>query len=224
MKAFRQLRLLDAKFPQHAQRAQAAALLYEIGENLANDDGRYLLVFRYKSDAPQILEYLVMNHPSAPQGDEALWMLGELYQESKRLQLAIEKHQDLQLWFPESPYAVRSQAQVPRLRLVLLSSPEYDRSELVRARGELEAWLEEHELTASRDLVDQVQYDRTDVVRRLADSDLQIARFYRKVDAPIGAENHARRAYDLAREGGDEAQVAEASALLESLQPEDSTP
>ena len=222
--AFRLIRKLDAKFPQHPQRAQAAELLFEVGNDLAHDEGTYLLIFSFKSDAPQVLEYLVMNHPSAPQGDEALWTLGELYEESKRRQLAIEKHQDLQLWYPDSPYAVRSQARVPGLRLKILGSPEYDRSELTRARAELETWLEEHELTASRDLVDEVQRNRTDAIRRLADSDLQIARFYRTVDAPIGAERHARRAYDLAREGRDEAQVAEASALLESLQPEGSTP
>ena len=86
------------------------------------------------------------------------------------------------------------------------------------------AWLDDHELTATADLIDEVRRDRTDAIRRLADSDLQIARFYRTVDAPIGAQNHARRAYDLAREGGDEDQVAEAGALLESLQPGGSTP
>ena len=83
MSSFRLIRKLDAKFPQHPQRAQAAELLFEVGTDLAQDEGRYLLIFKYKSDAPQVLEYLVMNHPSSPRGDEALWTLGEIYEESR---------------------------------------------------------------------------------------------------------------------------------------------
>ncbi len=217
MRAFRLLRRLDGKFPRHPRRMQAASLLFEIGKDLANDDGRYMLIFKYKSNAPQVLEYLVMNHPSAPEGAEALFILSQLYQESHRYELAIEKNQDLILWFPDSPYVVRAQAAIPHLRLVRLRSPEYDRSELQRARRELETWLEEHQASAEASLVDEVRRDRLDALRRLADNDLVVARFYRRVKDPAGATYHGERALELARLGGDDEQVEEVRAFLESL-------
>ena len=224
MKAFRLLRKLDAKFPQHPRRMQAASLLYEVGKDLASDDGSYLLIFHYKNDAPQVLEYLVMNHPSAPEGDEALWLLSQLYEEANQLDLAIEKHQDLILWFLGSEYVVRSQAAIPRLRMAILHSPEYDRSQLLLARAELETWLAEHGSTAQPELIAEVRRDRTDAIRRLADSDLDIARFYERVDSPKGATFHARRAFDLAREGADPVQIEEARELLQAVQTEGSNP
>lgn len=224
MKAFRLLRKLDAKFPRHPRRMQAASLLFKIGKNLAQDEGRYMLIFRYKANAPQVLEYLVMNHPSATDGAESLWLLGELYEDSKELGLAIEKHQDLMLWYPESEYVIRSQAAIPRLRLAMLGSPEYDRSELLVARAELEALLAEHGDPGLGKLSGEVRRLLTDTIRRLADNDLGVARFYDRVDSSEGAAQHARRAFDLAREGGDEEQVEEARRLLESLQLEGSAP
>lgn len=217
MRSFRLIRRLDSKFPQHPQRLEAAALLFEIGENLANDDRRYLLFFRYKADAPQVLEYLVTNHPSSPRGDRALALLARLYVEEKQLELAIEKHQNLLLWYPDSPRAARSQAAIPHLRLTRLHSPEYDRSEMQRAREELEEWLDEHAGRADAELTEQVRRDRLDAIRRLADNDLDVARFYDTVDWPHAARRHARRAHELALAGGDPEQIEETDALLASL-------
>ena len=100
------------------------------------------------------------------------------------------------------------------LRLQALASPEYDRNELQRARGELEGWLERH---AGHPLQQDVERDLTDCVQRLADSDLSIARFYKKVKNPQGAIFHARRALVEARSVGNEGQADEASAMLAAL-------
>ena len=87
-----------------------------------------------------------------------------------------------------------------------------------------QAWLAEHGNTALGQLGGEVRRLLTDTIQRLADSDLSIARFYVRVDSSTGATHHARRAFDLAREGGDEEQVEEARDLLESLQLEGSAP
>jgi tetratricopeptide (TPR) repeat protein len=218
MKAFRLIKRLDAKFPQHPEKLAAGRILFQIGESLAKDDGTYWLFFSYKSNAPQVLEYMVMNHPSAPRGDEALTILASLYEDSGRWDLAIEKHQDLLLWFPASRRAIRSQADIPRLRLRALGSPEYDRFEMTLAREEFEAWLAEYTGRAElADLETQVRRNLADAVRRLADNDLDVARFYARVANPEGARYHALRAFETAKEGGDPDQVREAEALLESL-------
>ena len=56
--------------------------------------------------------------------------------------------------------------------------------------------------------------DLADTLQRLADSDLSIARFYRKVESQAGFEFHARRALETARDAGNSEQVEEAEALL----------
>ncbi len=217
MKAFRLIRRLDSKFPQHPQKMEAADLLFQIGADLAADDGHYALIFSHSANAPQVLEYLVLNHPSAPRGDEALWLLVTLYVNDKQVNLAIEKCQDLLLWFNDSPYAVRGQAQIPHLRLRGLTSPEYDRTEMQRARVELQVWIQDHAGGRDVDLEDQVRRDLTDSIRRLADNDLVVARFYARVKSYEGARYHALRALSLAQEGQDPGQVTEAEELLESL-------
>ena len=242
MKAFRVIRNLDAKFPQHPQRGEAAQILFEVGEDMALDTGRYALIFTYRSDAPTILEYLVMNHPSSPHGDRALELLADIYEDKKNLPLAIEKYQELLLWFPGSERTTRvvdtdgidlgeearlltvAQARIPELRLQNLRSPEYDRGELLIARGELQVWIDDHQSSASPALVGKVERMQVDTAQRLADNDLGVARFYKRVDSLEGAWHHGRRALDFASEGRDPNQVDEVRSFLEGLEPLETMP
>lgn len=242
MKAFRVIRNLDAKFPQHPKREEAAQILFEVGESLALDKGRYALIFTHRSDAPQVLEYLVMNHPSSPHGDRSLELLADIYEGKKNRPLAIEKYQELLLWYPASERQTRvidldgkdtgekdsllivAQARIPELRLENLGSPEYDRSELIRARDELQDWIETNHSSSSSVLSIKVQHLLIDVAQRLADSDLGIARFYLRVDSLEGARLHGLRALDFAREGGDQVQIDEVRGFLQGLEPEETTP
>lgn len=214
MKSFRQVRRLDAKFPQHHERNAAGAILAEAGFSLAEDGGRYGLfyLFRYRSLAPQVLEYLVLNYPSDPHGARALWTLADLYEADRQWDLAIAKLQNLILWFPVSEHAVAAEARIPHLRLCAILSPEHDRHGLLTARDELERWLADH---PGHPLEADVRLDLTDAEQRLADNDLIVARFYRTVKNRAGAEYHARRAVEEARAGGDADQIAEAEELLE---------
>lgn len=214
MRAFRLVRKLDQSFPQHHERQAAGALLSEIGFDLAEDNGRYGLFFHYRGLAPQVLEYLVLNYPNDPTGDRALWILAGTYESGSRWQVAIEKHQDLILWFPNSPRAAASEARIPHLRLAALGSPQYDRTSVRVAREELEAWLQNHPGHA---LEDEVRVDLRDTIQRLTDNDLLVARFYRRVKRFAGAEYHARRAVEQAREGGDADQIDEAERYLAKI-------
>ena len=211
MAAYRLIKRMDSKFPQHHERNAAGALLGEIGFNLAEDEGSYGLIFKYRNLAGEVLEYLVMNYPSHPGGDQTLWMLGTLYQEQRELDLAIEKHQDLLLWFPTSSLAPLAQARIPHLRLMIHGDPKYDRATLVQAHGELQDWLNEHSGHESEAVV---RSDMLDTTRRLADSDLILAHFYATLGSAEGVQLHARRALAEAREGGDPSQVQEADKLL----------
>ena len=115
------------------------------------------------------------------------------------------------LEYPGTPEGVWAQARIPHLRLASLGTPEYDRSLMLQARGELAEWLRTYPGHA---LEEQVRIDLADALQRLADSDLSIARFYRKVESQAGFEFHARRALETARDAGNSEQVEEAEALL----------
>ena len=211
MAAYRLIKRMDSKFPQHHERNAAGELLGEIGFNLAEDEGSYGLIFKYRNLASEVLEYLVMNYPSHPGGDQTLWVLGTLYQEQKELDLAIEKNQDLLLWFPTSSLAPRAQARIPHLRLLIHGDPKYDRSTLVQAQRELQDWLGEYSNHESGSVV---RSDLVDATRRLAESDLILAQFYATLGNAEGVQLHARRALTEAREGGDPGQVRDADELL----------
>lgn len=213
-KCYKLLKKLDQRYPMHAERAMSGALLAEAGLSLANDDGWYGLFFSYRTLAPEVLIYYTTNYPEDPRGPQAYQALAAYYQRSRRWDLAISYHEDLILFYPERAEAIGSRATIPQLRLAMLPSPEYDRSVLLQARTELEGWLQDH---TGNELEPDVQLDRLDCLRRLADNDLTVARFYVTVGNQRGAELHARRGLEDARDGQDQAQIEEASALLEHI-------
>ncbi|MFT7679756.1 MAG: hypothetical protein ACI8QC_003761 [Planctomycetota bacterium] len=221
VKCFRHLRSLDERFPLHSQRTEAGALLAKAGLSLANDPDSYGFFFTYRALAPQILEYLVTEYPSDSSGPEALVTLAGLYEESREYLLAQQRHEDLILYFPEDWRLAGSQAAIPRLRLDRLTSPEYDRTLMQTAREELEIWLGNYPDHPLRPEVETLLHD---ALGRLADNDLLVARFYRTVGNPTGAEFHARRAMTIAQEAENPGQLEEARKLLEettAMQPQE---
>ncbi len=220
MDSFRMIRRVDLKYPQHQERTKAGALLFEIGQSFEQDDGTYFLFFDYRDNAPEVFEYLVLNHPSEPRCDEAYWLLAKMYEEDERWDLAIERHEDLLLWYPASVHVPFSRARIPHLRLASLRSPEYDRTEMMLALDELEGWLIDFPALAETEpeLTDSVERDRLDAMQRLADNDMTVSRFYYTVDNGTGANYHAQRAVEEAVAGGSSAQVEEAQAWLQKVQ------
>lgn len=214
LKAFRLVQKVDRRYPHHHLRARAGALLADIGFSFADDKSRYMLFFSHRGHATEVLEYLVLNYPTEPRGDEAYARLADLYEHDRLWDLAIDKHQDLVLWYPDSPLATPSKARIPHLRLAASGSPEFDRASLGVAQDELVAWLDDF---GGTELEREVRIDLTDCRQRLADSDLAIARFYRKVDNLAGAEWHARRAVGEASGGLDPEQLEEAQKLLDDI-------
>lgn len=211
MEAFKTLRALDKRYPTHTQRDVAGNLLARIGNSLAEDRGRYFLVFRYASLAPEVLEYLALEYPTHPETDDALARLAGIYERRRNWEEAIAKHQALVLWAPNSPYRAASEAAIPHLRLASSDRPDYARDTLVLAHDELTRWLAAHpdgegHAAVERDLVDARQ--------RLADNDLITARFYATVGSRAGVRFHALRAESVARLAGNVEQVEEAQALL----------
>lgn len=211
MRAFRVIRNVDQKFPQHHLRQEAGELLSRIGQDLAADDRSYALIFKYRSLGIEVLEYFTLEYPSDPRGAAALQSLADIYEERKKYGLAIHAHQDLLLWFSGDPGVVVSEAAIPRLRLAVLGSPQHDRREMQLARDECEQWLASY---VGHPLTPQVEFVRTDAIQRLADNDLIVADFYKTVGGMEGAEYHARRALREARDIGNEAQILEAEQLL----------
>ncbi|MEZ6018002.1 MAG: hypothetical protein R3F49_23055 [Planctomycetota bacterium] len=211
MDAFKTIRALDRRYPTHTLRTEAGELLSKIGMSLADDRGHYLLFFSYRALAPQVLEYLALEYPNHAEADDALNRLATIYEERRLWRDAIQKHQELVLWAPDSPFRIASEAAIPRLRLRSLDRPDYARDTLQRTRVELESWLEVH---PDHELRPDVELMLVDARQRLADNDLFAARFYAKVDSAAGIRFHALRAEEEARRAGNLEQVAEAEALL----------
>jgi hypothetical protein len=137
-----------------------------------------------------------------------------MYEEDKLYGLARERHEELLYAHIRSPLATASEARIPHLRLAGLESPEYDRRELLKARTELEAWLQRR---AGDPLEKDVRYDYADCLARLVASDLGLARFYRRVDQPYGARFHAARALEVANLSTDARLIASATNLLAQI-------
>ena len=215
-RAFRFLKRIDERYPLHHEVRSASVLLAEIGLRLIEEDSGFLWFSSSKDEGVAVLEYLVLKAPWDERCDEAYYALAGVYEDEEEWALAIERHEDLILYHSESPRRPFSQARVPHLRLLGLASPEYDRKLLTDARQELERWLEKYGGldVVPPELEREVRIDLTDCLRRLAESDLGIAAFYRRVDNAYGWRFHAERALESAELAGDERRAARARALI----------
>jgi tetratricopeptide (TPR) repeat protein len=214
MDAFRIVKHVDAKYPLHHERADAGQLLGDLGLELSKDYSHFLFFYNRQDDAQEVLEYLILNYPRAPRCDEAYATLARIYTDERDWALAIDRLEKLLLNHPSSPLRPAAQAGIPHLRLASIASPEYDRSAVLRAEGELEAWLRAY---PGHELEPKVSTDLADSLRRLSDSDMGIAGFYVRVHQPTGARYHARRAIEEARKAGDDERSRGAEALLAEL-------
>jgi tetratricopeptide (TPR) repeat protein len=210
--AFEIIEKVDTKYPLHHERQQAGEILAEIGLRLSKDYSHFLIFYDRQDDAQKVLEYLILNYPRAPRCDEAYATLARIYTDDRNWSLAIDRLQKLLLNHPTSSLCIAAQAEIPSLRLRSIASPEYDRSAVLTAREELEAWLRAHSGEA---IETRVRIDLADCLRRLSDSDLGIAQFYGRVHNPAGARFHAERAAKEAREAADTDRAARAEEFLE---------
>jgi hypothetical protein len=217
-KAYSLLKDLEEKYPRHHGKVEAGAVLAEAGLMQIQDEPGFMGFFTKRDDGIEILEYLVLTYPADPRCAEGYRALAQAYEEDRRWSLARERHEDLRLWHADSPYAIESEAMIPRLRLRGLGSPEYERRELLKARFELETWLARH---AGHELEPKVQEDLADCRTRLARNDLGVARFYERIEQYNGARYHAERARADAHAAGFVRLDREAEQLLARL-PDDS--
>jgi len=215
-RAYDLIRRIDKLYPTHHERQAAGALLAEIGMALSQDHSSFWIFYDAQDKAFAALEYLVLNYPSEPRGAEAYWRLAEMYADDGQLETAIDRLRELTWNFASSPYVPAALARIPALRLEILGSPEYDRGALVQARAEFEDWLRDH---AGHELEPEVRAGYTDCLRRLARSDVLIARFYRRVGSSFGARLHAERALEEADAASDTAGRDDAEAILRDLPP-----
>jgi hypothetical protein len=214
--AYKQVREVEGELPSHGERARAGRVLFTAGMSMIEDPGRYYLILRYSSRGSAALEYLVLTYPLDPACPQAYGALASYYEEENELELAIERHEDLLNYHIRSPEAVAGEAAIPRLRLDRLERPDHDRSEIVRALSETQAWLARHKGAA---LEPEVQATELRCFRMLADSDLVLARYYQRTGTAFGWRTHAERALSYAQKAGDAGRAEEAGALLADLPP-----
>ncbi|MEO0651311.1 MAG: hypothetical protein AAFZ65_11600, partial [Planctomycetota bacterium] len=186
--AYLRIRDLESVHRTHHLRTQAGEVVFEAGVRLTEDKSRVLWIFPRSTNAPTILEYMVLQHPSHPRTPEAYLRLAGEYERRGQLAFAIERYEDLLLYHPQAAGTVEAEARVPQLRLDGQLRDDYDRGELILAKAGLERWLERHgsRLEVGDELVEQVRADLREATRRLASNDLIVARFYRRVDSPEG--------------------------------------
>ncbi len=212
--AYEMIQKVDKRYPPagtHHERQLAGDVLFEAGMKLAKSDYSILGLFSDHDDAKAVLEYLVQNYPQERRCDQAYRELGTLYERDRLWATARERYQDLVTYHLDSPLAPESEWRIPHLRLVALRRPDYDRRELLRALGELDAWLDAH---TGNELESSVQADRRDCLKRLAQSDLIVAHFYSKIEKWDGARIHAERALEAANKSGDAPTISKAQAAL----------
>lgn len=209
--AVRQVKQVDQVLPGHPERVRAGDVLARAGLALIRDERRYNLLFHYRPRGVQALEYLVLHYPLEPHCPEAYSALSEVYERGGDFDQAIERCEDLLLYHPSSPYAVAAKARLPYLRLCRLERDDYDRAELLRARAELAEWLERY---PGHELSDWVRGLVHECHTRLVRSDLYLAGYYERTQAPAGQRLHALRAQALALEAGLPEEAEEAQRFL----------
>lgn len=215
--AYEVIRNMDELYPDHHERKTAGEIVAEAGMQLSYDTGGFLFFYRVRDTGQEALEYLVLNYPTDPRCDEAYWRLAEMYEEDEEWDEAIERQEELVIYHPKSLYYPLSLARIPKLRLASIESPEYDRKQIIRARKELEEWLSLY--AGTLEIEPEVRDDLDDALRRLAQSDLLIAKFNHKVDCAYGVRLHATRALNEARQAGDEQREKRALDMLARLDP-----
>ncbi len=239
IKAYRAIKTMDGLYPYHAERQASGRLLYDAGMSLARDKGRYGLFFRFRRLAPEVLEYMTTTYYSGEWSDErsetprwkstidpdlnptecgavAYEELSQLYAESGDYALAIQRLEDLILYYGDSPRVRACRARIPTLRLEAVSQADHDRYPIELALGELNAWLSDYQ-GQEPELEVEVQRQRLHAIQQLADHDLIVAEFYWTVDNLVGAQDHAERALELAQDGGSPEQVEQVEAFLAKL-------
>jgi len=219
--AFKQVREVEEELPGHGERARAGRVLSEAGQSLIRDPGRYYLLMTYAARGAGALEFLVLTYPLDPACPAAYASLARYYTDEDELELAIARHADLLLYHPSSPEALSSEAAIPRLRLDRLERAEHDRSELVKALSEAQAWLARHPGAPEEA---EVLATEQRCYRMLAESDLSLSRYYRRTGSSFGSRMHAERALSEATQAEDSARAAEAEALLSELGPPPAEP
>ena len=210
--AYKMIKKVDQALPSHSERVLAGDVLARAGLSLIRDEGRYYLLFRYRTRGIQALEYLVVNYPLDPHCPEAYDALAQTYEQIDELDQAIERCEDLLLYHPQSVYAVVAGVRLPYLRMKRMRRDDYDREELLRAHRELQLWLErhpEHELASwGRELARECQ-------ARLVRSDLGLARYYERTGRSYGVRIHAERALRTAQDAGLTEEARAARELLD---------
>jgi hypothetical protein len=216
VKSYKQVKDVEESLPNHAERARAGAVLAKAGLDLIANQGHYFLFLSYSARGSAALEFLVLTYPLDPACDRAYAALAHYYERIGELELAIARDQDMILYRPRSPLAVIAAAEIPRLRLELIDAPDHDRGELLLAKSETRAWLDRH---PDHPLAAEVRALDDRCRRRLAESDLVLSRYYRRIDNAFGARMHAERAAAEALSGGADELVREAEAILAGLGP-----
>lgn len=209
--AFEQLKKVDRSFPHHSERALAGDMLGQVGLHLIERKGRYSVFFRYRPKGARALEYLVLHYPLDARCDEAYFSLSQYNESIGEIDYALEHTEDLLIYHPSSPYAIAAQARLPYLRLLRLARNDYDRSELAIAAGEIRNWLSRYQ---GHELEGWVSELSRVCATRLAESDLILARYYKRTGSTEGVRLHARRALALALDMQLEPQAELARTLL----------
>ena len=205
---------IDKRFPSHHLRPEAGKILLEAGLTLADLESGWLDSYRDHGQAA--LEYVSINYPTTRGGELALQKLGQMYEEDKRWELAISRHEELTQNYPNSSLVAESLARIPHLRLASIESPEYDRKAIINARVDLERWLSDY---SGHPATEQVKYDLRDALIRLAESDLVISDFHETIDNNFGARYHAERALIEAKLAEDPKRMARAEKILQRIPP-----
>jgi len=218
--AVKVVRKLDEQFPFHHERTEAGSILWEAGSGMADDDEAWLGILTLRDNGRNALEYLCDHYVRDERWDRAAFEVAELYEDDREWVLAREWYEDLLTFRPSSPLVVASLARIPRMRLMEIESPEYDRTQIEEARDELEHWLSLH---SDHPSADEARADYADALRRLVLSDLVIAEFYERNDKPFGARLHLDRAVATAEQIEDtelDGRIAEVRAEVRELEGE----
>lgn len=192
--AFEALRDFADHHPHSELRAQAEALIYEIGSELAASDGGFWIFWSDRRAGQTVLEHLITRYPDTQRLDDALRILGEMAFEDGNWKLAQERFRDLIQRRPDSGWAALAGFRFAMSIVNSVRGPEYDLDQLQLATRELQVFLDSKpenvgfvaEATAAQDTLRRWQAERH----------LIVARFYDRIGNAAGRQRALERAAD----------------------------
>jgi outer membrane protein assembly factor BamD (BamD/ComL family) len=191
-RAFVALEHFSDLHPHSELRPTAVDMIWEIGSNLLERDGGFLIFWSDRRAGRQVLEHLITRHPDTQRLADALRILGDMAFEDGDYDTAQERFRDIILNRPESEWRVYAQFRFAMSIVAGLQGPDYDLARMEHAVRELRGFLATR--PESPELLERTEAALAQLLEWQVVRHMMVAEFYKTVGSLEGERLHLQLA------------------------------